>query len=675
MRDEGRRRFHPSSFILHPFLIALLWVQCSKERPRPNVLLITLDTFRGDRVGALTPNLERLANAGLQFRHADSAVPLTLPSHATILSGVLPLHHGLRNNGAGVFPANRETLATRFAAAGYRTGAFVSAFVLDHRFGLDRGFERFDDEVPRDPSETVAFAEAERRGGATVDRALAWLRERDGRPSFAWVHLYDAHAPYAPPEPLPQTYDGEVRYVDQQVGRLLDAVDREHTIVVVVGDHGEGLGEHGEFTHGLFTYESTLHVPFIVAGPDIRASTNDVPVSLADVAPTVCGLASLQCASTDGRDVREAKEPAAIYSETQYPLTFGWTALDALRVGRIKVTSARELFDLTADPKEMSNVIDSNRRDYNDLRGRLDAIRGTATSSTATAIDDETRRKLASLGYVAPGAATNAVSRPAAEVAALFRRFEETTALLNRGNARDAIAPLQQLVRDDQSNPVFRATLARAYRASGDSERAIPLYREAVALAPNDADAWYNLASALQESGKTEEAAKVTEEAARRDPKRAEVNNLRGSAAAEAGDFATAEKEFRTAIALDSRDARAWNNLGNVFRATNRLVDAGNAYRRAIEIAPRYADPHNGLGALLAQGGRSMEAVREFDAALSIAPDYYEAQLNKGIALQMNGQVAEARREWQELLDRLPPGPAYARQRDAAQTLLRQPQR
>ena len=225
--------------LLPLLLSAFCLLTCARKPQHPNVLLITLDTFRADRITANTPNLLRLAQNGMWYTQADTAAPLTLPSHATILSGLLPLHHGLRNNGVGTFPQNRETLATLFSKNGYRTGAFVSAFVLDRRFGLSRGFQTYDDEIARDPNDTQVTFEAERRGGATVDRALAWLRRPDARPFFTWVHLDDAHAPYAPPQPYPQTYDGEVAYVDAQVGRLLGAVDRSKTIVVVVGDHGE----------------------------------------------------------------------------------------------------------------------------------------------------------------------------------------------------------------------------------------------------------------------------------------------------------------------------------------------------------------------------------------------------------------------------------------------------
>ncbi len=632
-----------------------LLISCKGREPRQNVLLITLDTFRADRVGPATPNLLKLAKSGMWFRQGDSAVPLTLPSHATILSGLLPMHHGLHNNGVGTFP-NRDTLATLFSRAGYRTGAFVSAFVLDRRFGLSRGFETYDDEIARDPNDTAATFEAERRGGETVDRALQWLKRPDPRPFFIWVHLYDPHAPYAPPPPYPQTYDGEVVYTDAQVGRLLNAIDREKTIVIVVGDHGEGLGEHGETTHGLLLYEATLHVPLIIAGPSIKPREVREPVSTTQVAPKIAALAGLSW---------KAPVSTPIYAETEYPKTFGWSGLQSIRDGNAKlirgVTS--ELFDLSRDPAESSNILNDQRRLYAELTRRIDSIAKTAIPSTAGVVDEETRSKLASLGYVAPRIGTQPSNRDPRVMAPLFRRYDEA----QRSNS---IPMLEQLVHEDPPNPVFRSTLARAYKQSGAMDRALTLYREAVALAPSDPDAWYNLAAALQEAGSSAEAKKVADEAVRLDPTRPDAHNVRGVGLIENGDPTGAEAEFRKAIELDPRNARAYNNLGNVLRTVGRISDAETAYRKALEITPRYADPLNGLGVIAVQRGDSRQALDRFDAALRIAPDFYEAQLNRAIALQTAGDHVGATKELTRLLRSLPAGRAYDGQRRAAQTLL-----
>jgi arylsulfatase A-like enzyme/Tfp pilus assembly protein PilF len=661
-------------FVIQGVVLALALLpitSCRREPARPNVLLVTLDTFRADRLGARTPALARLAAEGVRFDAAGSPVPLTLPAHATLLSGLLPLHHGLRNNGAGIFPDDRATLATLLSQKGYRTGAFVGSFVLDRRFGLARGFDRYDDEIARDARDTAGTFEAERRGGEVVDRALAWLREAGARPFFAWVHLYDAHAPYAPPAPHAQTYDGEVEYVDAQVARLLAAIDRKNTIVVVVGDHGESLGEHGELTHGLLLYEPALHVPLIVAAPSLDPRVVREAVSTVDVAPTIAKLAGVSFTNVDGRDGLENPSDI-IYAETEYPATLGWRALASVRRGDAKLIAGTyaELFDLRRDPRETTNAANRDRRTFHSLTQSLEAMRATAVASRSTAIDDETRRKLASLGYVAPVAVSSGTRDPRA-MAPLFVRYEQAVWTIEAGRAREAIAPLEQLVRDDPANHVFRETLARALRESGDHARAVALYREAVALAPHDADAWYNLASALQESGNAAEAETAIAEAAKRDPNRSTADNLRGVAFARRGELAAAEAEFRKALGKDPRDARAWNNLGNALRALGRCDEAIAAYEKAIAASPRYADAFNGLGAALVQKDRYADALRALDAALQIEPALYEAQLNRGIALAMSGNRAAAAEQLKRLLARIPVDSEHEETREAAGDLLR----
>ena len=681
--EDRRKRVHPSSFILHPFcvLALLVFMACtSHERKHPHVLLITLDTFRADRIGPLTPNLAKLARESVSFANAGSAVPLTLPAHATILSGELPLHHGLRNNGAGTFPADRATLATTLAQAGYRTGAFVSAFVLDHRFGLNRGFDTYDDEIARDPNQSSSY-DAERRGAETVDKALTWLGHADARPFFAWVHLYDAHAPYAPPSPLPQTYDGEIAYIDAQVGRLLAAIDRRNTIVVVVGDHGESLGEHGELTHGLLLYEATLHVPLFVAAPEADARVVNEPISAADLAPTLAALAGAPLPKSDGHDLSavvangKSAEQAEIYAETQYPAIFGWSDLAAMRRGNLKYIASTkpELYDLARDPHETKNVLDDERRTYRDLSAKLDALRaGAAAAKPFSPLDEEAKAKLASLGYIAPAALTTpAGTRPdPRDMAPLFRSFEEATWATNDNRLDDAIARLRTIVAADPRNPVFRGSLARALRKKGDIGAAITLYQEAIAIAPDDPETWYNLAVALQEAGRAKEGAIAIREAVRRDPKRPEAHNALGIAYSEEGNLRAAQEEFEKTLAIDPRDARAYNNLGNVHRATGRLAEAATAYQQALAISPRYVDALNGLGVIEVQRDDPRAALVHFDRALELAPDYYEAQLNRGIALQLAGDTAAAAKQFQRLLEVLPRRPEFEAQRKAASQLL-----
>jgi len=667
-RAEGRSALLYFCLLLSAFCLP----SCRRERPRYNVLLITLDTFRADRINASTPNLQKLANESVRFANADSPVPLTLPAHCSLLSGALPLHHGVRNNGANPFPDDRDDLATMFGRTGYRTGAFVSSFVLDRRFGLARGFDTYDDEIPRETASEANVLEAERRGGITVDRAIAWLKRSDTRPYFAWVHLYDAHAPYAPPSPYQQTYDGEIQYVDAQVGRLLDAIDRSNTIIAIVGDHGEALGEHGELTHGLLIYEPTLHVPMMIAAPDTKARDVKTSVSTVDLAPTLAALASAKLDRADGRALALDAEPQSndVYAESQYALQFGWSELASVRHGDTKLISNRELYDLAHDPNEKVNVLTTSRREFRQLDDALTAIRKTAVVATQTTIDEETKRKLASLGYIAPVTSAKGGTADPVKMAPLFRRFEEATWALNGGREKEAMTMLAELVKDDPSNPVFRASLARALRHEGQLEQAIKLYREAVAISPGDAESWYNLAIALQEAGHAEEGVIAIREALHRDARRPEAHNALGIAYTNEGNLPAAEAEFRQALVLDARNARAYNNLGNTLRATNRFDEARDAYQHAIALAPSYADPLNGVGVIDVQQDRPREAIAEFDAALRIAPNYYEAQLNRGIALKVSGDNAAAADQFRRLLAVLPPGREYEAQRKAAHDLL-----
>ena len=703
-----------SSALVAILAIRLLPFSCvrrgqSTRSSRPaNLVLVTLDTVRADHLGAYgdpdaeTPALDRIAMEGTRFDHAESAVPLTLPSHATILSGLSPPHHGLRNNAAGVFPKDRDTIATRLSGAGFATGAFVGAFVLDHRFGLDRGFDVYDDEIERDPASTDSGAlEAERPGSVVVDRALAWLekttQENPHRPFFAWIHLYDAHAPYAPPEPFrtrhkDAPYDGEIASVDAQVARLLEFLDRRglarKTLVAVAGDHGEGLGDHGEQTHGVLLYEATLRVPLLLRCPGTLPGGRviDTPVGLADLAPTLLGLLGSRghgaaASETDGRDLsaslRHGAEPAEsdLYAETEYPRLFGWSGLYALRRGKLKYVAApqAELYDLARDPGESANLLGARARRA-DLDVRLARLRENARSPEPARQSDESVAKLASLGYIGASPQTSASDakplRDPKQMIGAFAQFEQAHWALESGRAGQAAKTLETIVKGDPDNSVFLGQLGKAYRKTGDLPRALAAYRRAVAASPNDSEARYNLAVTLQEAGATSEALTAIAEAIRRDPSRPEAHNALGIALAQSGKVPDALAEFDKAAELDPRDARAQNNRGNVLRQEGRWQDAETAYAKAVELAPRYAEAWNGLGALKVARDRPAEAVPDFRRALELAPEYHEARLNLGIAFETMGDRPAALAAYRDFIREAGPEPGFAAQRAVARQLI-----
>ncbi len=388
----------------------------STAPPPRNIVLVTLDTLRADRLGrGIAPELDAIAAAGVQFTMARTAVPLTLPAHTTLLTGQLPPAHGVRLNGE-TLGAEVPTLATSLKSAGYRTAAFVGAYVLDRRFGLARGFDTYDDRVPR-PAEATDTLEASRPGAAVVDAAIAWLDAVPAGPFLLWVHLYDPHAPYAAPEPwrsrfTDRPYDGEVAYAGAQVGRLLARLDTkgltDSTIVVVAGDHGEGLNDHGESTHGMLAYDSTLRVPLIVRAPSLTPATVAVPVSLADVAVSVLQLsgapAVLPNAST--RTLRDPDPRGEVYAETTYPAVAGWHPLHVLAGATRKLirSTTLEYYDVGTDTTESTNLAERDTAGARAAVARLSPL--MTTTRAAAAPDAAALAKLRALGYASGPSST-----------------------------------------------------------------------------------------------------------------------------------------------------------------------------------------------------------------------------------------------------------------------------
>ncbi|HEX7251924.1 MAG TPA: tetratricopeptide repeat protein, partial [Thermoanaerobaculia bacterium] len=578
------------------------------------------------------------------------------------------------------------------------------SFVLDHRFGLARGFDVYDDEIERDPASTDSGAlEAERPGSVVVDRALVWLEKSaasaENRPFFAWVHLYDAHAPYTPPEPYRTRhantpYDGEVAFVDAQVARLLSFLEKNRlagsTLVAVAADHGEGLGDHGEQTHGVLLYEATLRVPLILRGPGLPGGTViETPVGLADLAPTLLGLAGVKndgakaADEMDGRNLdaalRQGGEPpeSELYSETEYPRLFGWSGLYALRRGKLKYIAAprAELYDLSRDPGEAASLLTERAR-RTDLDVRLSRLQeNTHAPEAAGGLTDETVAKLASLGYIGGNPKTSASGDPQAlkdpkDTIRSFHEFELAHVDLASGRLDDAARRLEPIVAVDPDNAVFRDMLAKTYRRKGDYPRSIALYRRAVAAAPEDPEIRYNLAVTLQEAGRSAEAFEAITDAIRRDPSRPEAHNALGIALSQQGKPGEALTEFDRAAELDPRDARAPNNRGNVLRQMGRLEEAEEAYRRAIAIAPRYAEAWNGMGAVKVSRNRPAEAIPDFERALELAPQYHEARLNLGIAYETMGDRPRALAEYQEFIREAGRDPGFSEQRAVARQLI-----
>ena len=653
---------------------------------RPDIVLITIDTLRADRVGrGLTPAIDAIAGRGARFSNARSPVPLTLPAHVSIMTGLLPSSHGVRENGVVFQPRpDSATLAAALDAAGYQTAAFVGAYVLDRRFGLSHGFDSYDDRVHRN-LDVPERLEAERKGSEVTDAALAWLQST-ASPYFLWVHLYDPHAPYQAPADAPGSaaspYDAEVAYADSQVARISAALasrgTEASTVIVAAGDHGEGLGDHGEQTHGMLAYDSTLRVPLVMAGPGVSRVTVDRPVSLVDIAPTLQRRAALTPATTtttatDGVDLLSPL-PAErdVYAETQYPRAAGWHPLAVLAGDRWKLvlSSEAELYDIAADPGERANVAAAQPGVVKGMTTRVRQIESRAVLSTPK-VDAEAAARLRALGYVSGGDAPvdSRAANPAREIAA-WNAFESALSALARSEVQLVLPALRDLAARFPSSRTFQSTYARALMDSGNARGALELLRTTVSRHPRDAALYHDLSVAARAAGVPAEALRAEQAALALDPNSAAALNGLGLLPADAGRSAAAAAAFERAAAIDRGNASYWTNLGNARRELGDLAAANAAYRRALKEDESYPDALNGLAVILVQSGSPAGAVPLLTKALARAPDFHEARLNLGIAYQQSGDRDRAVEAYRQVLARAPA--AATRERQAASQLLQQ---
>jgi arylsulfatase A-like enzyme/Flp pilus assembly protein TadD len=678
VRVSGQSQSSELRFRVVSFVIVAAAVACGREATRsvepgrpPDLLLITIDTLRADRVGrGLTPNLDALAARGLRFTRARAAVPLTLPSHVSMLTGALPPEHGIHENGIHVFGGEPRPIARTLKDLGYHTAAFVGAYVLDRRFGLAAGFDQYDDQISRDPS-AVQRLEAERPANEVADRAIAWLRSRVGGgsdPIFLWVHFYDPHAPYR------GSYDEEVKFADAQVGRLLQELRtlNRDPVVVATGDHGESLGDHGEATHGMLVYEAALHVPLIVAGPGITVARRDDPVSLVDVAPTLHHIAE-RAASRAPMAGRSLLDPAQadreIYAETQYPRVAGWSPVHTLVQDRWKliVGGGRELYDLETDAAETQNLAASRQALATAMANRLDALRRPGSKVAQRIVSSETAERLRALGYVA-SSSTPTSSKDAPNPVAHIAAWGEFESALTRLSEPGTVPRLRKLASAFPDARVFQSTYARALSDHGAAESALTVYRRLVAKWPDDAGLFHELSVAARKTGRAAEALRAERAALALEPSLPSAHNGLGLLMIDAGRHAEAAAAFEAATKADPTNAEYLVNLGNAHRAGGNLRAAGDSFRRAAEIDPRNADAVNGLGVLLVQEKRAADAIPLFERAFAMAPGLIEARLNLGIALQESGQRDRAAAAYRDVLAHAKPG---SPERRAASDLLR----
>jgi arylsulfatase A-like enzyme/Tfp pilus assembly protein PilF len=645
-----------SSRRAHPLLEARSCSGC-------NVLLITIDTLRVDRVGAfggpagLTPNLDRLASEGLRLTRAYSAAPLTLPSHASILTATSPPVHGLRANGLFRLGPSLPTLATILKAAGYRTGAFVGSFVLDARFGLNRGFDEYDDRYgekhPGDPAEG-----AERRGEDVIKPALAWISRATGTvapgtlaPFFAWVHLYDPHEPYRAPEPYASQhapYDAEVAYTDVIVGRLLAGLPAgalERTLVLIAADHGESLGEHGERTHGVFTYDVTMRVPWIIwSGPSrVPPGSSDALVRLIDLAPTTLDLVGVGSPPQfEGRSIvaavggRASETPAGYVEAMDANLTRNWAPLTGVvtRTHKLIDLPIPELYDLVADPKETTNLFSRDGERARTLgallRDMSSGFQARATSAEKTTLNDEARQRLQALGYVASSADTSGRAYTDADdpktLIGPSNELQRAITAFNGGSRAPAIDTVRAIMQQHPRFSTAYGALASMQRQTGDLRGAIVTLEDAARRGIADQTVMVVLAGYLLETGAIEKSIALLEAVVAAHPDYAEAYNSLGVASMRAGRHDRARAAFRKVLELDPTSAKAYENLGADELAVRELAAAVADLQRALELDPQLWDALYNASMALDALGRRQEARPYIERFVREAPAQRYAQ-------------------------------------------------
>jgi choline-sulfatase len=617
-----------------------------------NVVVVTIDTLRPDHVNCYgypdveTPNLDALAQRGVLFENAVAQAPLTPPSHASIFTGQYPTVHQVRNTGGFILPSSSRPLAKILQEQGWDTAAFVSSAVLKKVVGFNNGFAVYDDQMPRQGDKREFGEDAERRGGDTVDRALAWLSAQAGKPYFLWVHLYDPHMPYSPPDPFKQKYkdrpyDGEIAYADLQLGRLLDAVGKKapagKTVVAILSDHGESLSEHGEYSHGVFLYDATLRIAFVMAGPGIPADARvKQQVRSVDFLPTVLALlggkppANVQGLSLVPAFSGRTVDAEISYEETLYPkLALGWAELRGIRTNRWKYVRAPkpELYDLTQDPKETTNVIRQHAAEAGRFEAQLNNVIGNGGSEKVQTnmVDERQMAQLRSLGYLSGFSPQEYDLRgqgpdPKDRLAILKLLYEAENPAAHLPEAR-RIALLQQALQEDPANPSLYHQAGGELEKVGRYDEALLLYR-----------------TALQhgvENGRLH--SRIADLCLRK------------------GDKDTAIAEYEKAARFNPSDLESQTNLATAYLEKGRVADADHAFQFVVANDPDSAAGNNGLGLVAIQKHDMASAQTHFEKAVQIDPDLVEAQMNLGLIYEMAGDKARARACFEAFLAKASP--------------------
>jgi arylsulfatase A-like enzyme/Flp pilus assembly protein TadD len=641
-----------------------------------NVILITMDTTRADRLGCYgfpdieTPTIDLFARRGVRFERCFSTTPLTLPAHTSIMTGTLPPFHGVRDNGGFIVPPGIETLAKVFKARGYATGAFVAAYVLDSKWGLNLGFDTYYDKFDLSRFETISLGEVQRPANEVVDQVLPWLEKNKGGKSFTWVHLYDPHTPYKPPPPYDELYadhpyTGEIAFTDSQIGRIWTFLEgnglTDNLFLVLAGDHGESLGEHREGAHGFFVYQSALHVPlvFVTPFPKLQGIVSPGVVSLIDIMPTLCEMTGAPVPpQVQGKslvpaffDPRRTPENYA-YSETYYPrYHYGWSELRAVQDGRHKLILAPvpELYDVVRDPGEEKNLVYLEKETYEEMRAAADRFIARASQSAyeldVSKVDEETRERLAALGYIGsfsdPSRLKGQKLADPKDKIGIFNDLSRAREMGLEGKADDAIRMIQGIIADDPKVGDAHFALGNLYLRQRKFTDAIAAFQKALELKPDDSFAVINVASAYQSMGRIDDAERFVLDYLKTGFQDSQLLFLLGNMNYRRKDFDKAIGYLEQCLAQNPQSASAHNGLAAIYITRDDLAKAEEHLNAALAIIPRLQSLRYNMAQLREKQNRLTEAADLYLQEIADSPKSFKALFNLSRVYRQMGREDE----------------------------------
>jgi arylsulfatase A-like enzyme/Tfp pilus assembly protein PilF len=648
----------------------------------PSIILISVDTLRADHLSCYgyrrhsTPHIDAMTAGGTLFSAVSAQVPLTLPSHVSLLTSTYSFANGIEDNGEQL-PPHAVTLAAVLKARGYETAAFVGGFVLDSRFGLNQGFDVYNAVFAQHQEKFSDVGDIKRLGEDVVRSAIEWLRTHSHRPFFVFLHLYDLHTPYNLPAAdrarLGGGYDGELQYVDEQIGRFREFLLQQgiypKVLVALTSDHGEGLGEHGETSHGFFIYQSTLWVPLIIHWPTGTVNFPprvDTPASLIDVAPTMLQFLGMQPPPQfQGRSLLELLGPKAgkagraVYSESLYGHHhFGTSALWSLRQDRYKYIEAprREFYDLIADPEETKNLYSENRSLALASREQLLALRARFHQGDVPEgrlLDPEAIARLSSLGYVAVSSNHSRPLESGADPKDRIEPFEEfgrAILLGSTGKISESNSLLERLLGKYPDLADVRINLGLSDQRLGRQAEAVGEFQQVLKTDPLNAPGHFDLALTYFELRRLEDATRELQAALAIMPYYTRAEELLGTIRLQQGEYRQARLNFEHILTVDPDDFTAHYNLGVLATLEERWEDGEIHLRAALRVDPQNADAHNSLGSLFMRRGDLAHAREEFDAAIRLRPRFAWAHYNLGLVFQKESKDEEAAAEFNRAL-------------------------